>query len=405
MRDLRGHMITEPKDRFNRINQLIENFAKAGLLNEWQLKVNENFANVVAKQLYHPQILDPQNNQRTWGDYEGRKFKHTEPVQLLKGKWTIVYGKREYEQANALYENLQKASGAYGVRVEEPQWVEVGDFRSADGYNAAIRSDINPKECLIVCVVVFSPEVKKGVKSFLDKGGVVSQFITAKKLGGKLSLGVFSNLLKQINAKVKQDLYRVSLPNFKNAMVIGVDLIMNGSSKLIGCCATSSQTLTQCYTRLYKQKMPRVTEEAKAEYPGKSRREVQELLITFERSNILKGFVNDAMGNYQKNTKTLPEKIIIYRDGMGGPSMTTKVQEHEVKVITDLLENTSPGYKPKILYCLVDRNIQHRVFVKSGQDCLNPGNGTVIDSAVVEVQGDTIFDFYMIPHKATVATA
>jgi hypothetical protein len=59
MRDLRSHMITEPKDRFDRINLLIENFAKAGLLNEWQLAVNPNFANVVAKQLFHPGILDP----------------------------------------------------------------------------------------------------------------------------------------------------------------------------------------------------------------------------------------------------------------------------------------------------------------------------------------------------------
>ena len=111
------------------------------------------------------------------------------------------------------------------------------------------------------------------------------------------------------------------------------------------------------------------------------------------------------MVNYQKNTKSLPEKIIIYRGGMGGPTMTAKVQEHEVRVITDLLENTSPGYKPKILYCLVECNIQHRVFVKTGQDFLNPGNGTVIDSVVVENQGDITFDFYLIPHKATVATA
>jgi hypothetical protein len=63
------------------------------------------------------------------------------------------------------------------------------------------------------------------------------------------------------------------------------------------------------------------------------------------------------MVNYNKNTKRLPEKIIIYRDGMGGPEMTAKVQDHEVKVITDYLENTSSGYKPKILYCLIDRNI------------------------------------------------
>ena len=78
--------------------------------------------------------------------------------------------------------------------------------------------------------------------------------------------------------------------------------------------------------------------------------------------------------------------------------MTAKVQELEVKVITDLLENTDPGFKPKIIYCLVDRNIQHRLFVKQNQDFLNPGNGTVIDTAVVEVQGDQIFDFYMISH-------
>ena len=49
MRNLRTYMITEPKDRFNRINNLIESFAKAGLLNDWQLEVHENFAAVNGK--------------------------------------------------------------------------------------------------------------------------------------------------------------------------------------------------------------------------------------------------------------------------------------------------------------------------------------------------------------------
>lgn len=143
-----------------------------------------------------------------------------------------------------MFENLQKAASAYGVRVEQPQWVEVPDSNSSEGYNNAIKSDINPKNCKIVCVVIFKPDLKKGIKKFLDQGGVPSQFVTAKRLSGKLAMGVFSNLLKQMNAKVRQDLYRVNLPNFKNAMLIGVDLIMNGSSKLIGCCATSSKTMT-----------------------------------------------------------------------------------------------------------------------------------------------------------------
>ena len=52
-------MISEPGERYYRINNLIEQFAKAGLLNEWQIKVHENFANIKAKQLYHCKVLDP----------------------------------------------------------------------------------------------------------------------------------------------------------------------------------------------------------------------------------------------------------------------------------------------------------------------------------------------------------
>jgi hypothetical protein len=85
--------------------------------------------------------------------------------------------------------------------------------------------------------------------------------------------------------------------------------------------------------------------------------------------------------------------------------MTALVQEYEVKFISDALENKQAGYKPKIIYCLVDRNIQHRLFSKPNGDCLNPGPGTVVDTSLVEFQGDKIYDFYLIPHKATVATA
>jgi len=177
---------------------------------------------------------------------------------LRKNSWAIVYGQREYNNANDLFTNLQKAAGIFGVTVEEPQWVEVPDSRSAKSYCDAIKSDIDPKNCQIVCVVLHNTDLKKGIKAFLDQGNVVSQFITTKKLGGPkgVPLGVMSNLLKQMNAKVRKDLYRLKVPQFQNSMVIGIDLIMQGSSKLIGCSATSNKNLTQCYTRLYKQKNP-----------------------------------------------------------------------------------------------------------------------------------------------------
>jgi hypothetical protein len=77
MRDLRTHMITDPIDRYYRINNLIEHFAKANVLSDWQIKVNENFAQIKAKQLYHCKVLDPNNNLRDWQEYEGKRFQHT----------------------------------------------------------------------------------------------------------------------------------------------------------------------------------------------------------------------------------------------------------------------------------------------------------------------------------------
>jgi len=89
-------MITEPNDRYYRINNLIENFAKANFLSEWQMKVHTNFTTIKAKQLYHCKVLDPEDNAREWSEYEGKRFTHTEPIKLLKGAWTILYGQKEY---------------------------------------------------------------------------------------------------------------------------------------------------------------------------------------------------------------------------------------------------------------------------------------------------------------------
>jgi hypothetical protein len=69
-----------------------------------------------------------------------------------------------------------------------------------------------------------------------------------------------------MNAKLKQDLYRVSLPMFRKTMLIGIDVIMQGNAKLIGCCATYNLQMTQVYSQLYKQKTPLVTPEIHEEY-------------------------------------------------------------------------------------------------------------------------------------------
>lgn len=97
--------------------------------------------------------------------------------------------------------------------------------------------------------------------------------------------------------------------------------------------------------------------------------------------------------------------IVVFRDGIGGPNMMTKAASYEVNHIIASINEYQQGYKPKIVYCLINRMSGHRLFAKSNGDVWNPGPGTLVDSSIVENQGDKEFDFVMIPHKATVATA
>lgn len=77
-------------------------------------------------------------------------------------------------------------------------------------YINAIKSDVNPDELQTIVVLLSRKEIKAGIKKFLVEAGLISQFILANTVFSKSkALGVFSNLVKQINAKVGLDLYRI----------------------------------------------------------------------------------------------------------------------------------------------------------------------------------------------------
>jgi len=56
-------------------------------------------------------------------------------------------------------------------------------------------------------------------------------------------------VLKQINAKLREDLYRINvIPKMKNTMIIGVDVVNAGRRAVIGLTASYSAHFTQHYT-------------------------------------------------------------------------------------------------------------------------------------------------------------
>jgi hypothetical protein len=115
-------------------------------------------------------------------------------------------------------------------------------------------------------------------------------------------------MIKQMNSKMKLDTYRIKYPSFfANTMIVGFDLVMDRSSKQIGCCSTYSKDLTQCYTRCFKQKHPRFTEEEEKMFKEtKQFREETDRRTAIARTEIIREFMRLAVTEYRKANKTLP---------------------------------------------------------------------------------------------------
>ena len=73
--------------------------------------------------------------------------------------------------------------------------------------------------------------------------------------------------------------------------------------------------------------------------------------------------------------------------------------------MVDVFKKFDAKYNPKILYIFVDKKTNQRFFVEDGANVINPASGTCIDTCLVESQDKDMYDFYLIPHKANIATA
>lgn len=106
-----------------------------------------------------------------------------------------------------------------------------------------------------------------------------------------------------------------------STMVVGVDAHNMGRKTILGMSASYTKHLTQYYNK--------IARHAFEDRHGKTKQE-QEENVARERTEIFANFIKEALANFSKKNKgALPEKIIIYRDGIGGPTMAQKALKLE----------------------------------------------------------------------------
>ena len=378
MRDLQNYKISNPQQRVERISLALNHLQSNEIFEENKFRIEANMAKIKGKVLYPAKVLDDRQRAVDWRDYEQGKIRHAQPIDMTGERWAMVYSAFDFNTTTYVFEQFQKAQGRFGIRVQDPQWVEIpkGEDRKPKGqaWIDVIKSDIDPSFTTIAVVIIQKPDQKKYIKKVLDEMGVPSQFLLATKKLATAKIGVFSNILKQINAKVRQDLYRLDLPNLRGSMVVGVDVVNTGRTSILGFSATSNQSLSQHYSSTVEHDMYK-------DLIKKEGKDKQEDKLTETRAMILADEITKSLKHYQNGNKgNLPDQIVIYRDGLGGPSMEPKILANEVQYVLSAIQQFASGYNPRVLYVFVNKRITHRLFEQdNGNGYLNPGPGTVLD--------------------------
>ena len=297
--------------------------------------------------------------------------------------WVCFYEKSNYNDAENLYYNLDKASKAYGLKIAEPEWIEMKNKSSAqdwtdtaDDYFGDNKHDYD----FAVFLLGRNDRIYADLKIHsLCTNGYVSQVVKAKSIQKKGVMSVCSKILLQINAKLGGISYKTiqdkSIKDRK-LMVVGVD---SSHIKGMGTGVAMVATINDSFTNFFN-KETIIKEENNKE----------------QLRYCVSSFIEKAIEVYEKENNEIPKGIIIYRQGVS--LQQKEFLKNEISRIDFSCKNKNILY----YYVLVNTKTTFKFFEKNHNEFSNPESGLLVIDGVTN---RNFFEFYIQPQEVTQGSA
>ncbi|KAK3877061.1 hypothetical protein Pcinc_018195 [Petrolisthes cinctipes] len=295
--------------------------------------------------------------------------------------WVLVFPSRLKSEAEDLLSGLRRVSKSLGMVVTQPA-IQILQGDTLQEYVQGVGQHSGVK--MVVCILPNSrldryAAIKRHVTCVMS---VPSQMVVARTLQNKAKLmSVVYKIAIQINCKLGGEAWRVHIP-FQNAMVVGYDAFHDrggggrGGASWGAVVASYNHNLTKFYGQ--------VTRHANRE----------ELTSNFRVA------VMNALNHYAKVNGQLPERVLVYRDGVGDGQLLY-VRDTEVTAIKACFE--ALGFSPRFSFVVVSKRINSRLFTQNpstGQPA-NPPPGTVCDDVITRPER---YDFYLVSQQVNQGT-
>lgn len=228
-----------------------------------------------------------------------------------------------------------------------------------DNYNKALNEAKNQDPQLIMCVLMSQKEdIYSIVKKFcFHTHAIPSQCVTAKNIKpDKKLMSICTKIGIQINAKLGGVPWMVAIePN--GLMIVGFDVFHDKKNKKTSYGAMVATMGEGNRQRYFSSVSPH-------DHGG-------------DLSNDFAMHILQALNEFKGANNTLPERILIYRDGVGDGQIE-HVKDIEIKNIIARLKDAYGDRTVPLDFVIVTKRINTRLF----ENKQNPRAGTIVDDVI-----------------------
>ena len=377
-----SYLTKEEKKRIVKNGENVEFPSPKDIKEQWGINFSENFLELRGGVLPLPQI----------------KFfeKNFEEIKLISGKFKIqkVLTPMTFDEKNCLLltfknlvdiakndcEQITKSAQAFGLQFSLPELHIIEHTKKNEIIPDLEKINFNSgKKMAMIVLDQNTRNLYPTIKDYIySQAGIASQCMLhdeqARPNINKFSMSYYSAVLNQMVVKAQGELFEIKFCDKLSkgkSMIIGIESSRFKDKIKYHLSASYNENLNKFYN------------------DGKSSN------IKENHIDTLLFLLKNALDHFSKNNKnTLPETVIIYREGMYNDLSNDKFVKNEIIEIEKFFKgNYRENYKPKLTVFNVNKRTNLKFFEKLEKDSYKSVPiGTCIDD---EVTTPDLFEFYL----------
>nr|AJW77406.1 piwi-like protein 2 [Alitta virens] len=379
MKDVGSHTRLTPTQRnaslTKFINDILNSVEAHKELESWGLEIDSNLLRVQGRQLQPETVIWGGGSKQSAGEkanFSGQIGREQLIAPCDLREWLLICTKRDEPIVNRFLQLLMQESSKMGMTVSRPR-LGLLTTDSTSAYLSEIRQQFRANQTeLVVTICPTSRDDRYNAikKLCYVESPVASQVINTPTIRNEKKLrSVTQKIALQINAKLGGELWALDIP-VTGLMVCGVDVChgpVGSRSSQLGFVASLNQRCTRWFSTTQRH------------------HEGQEL------ANTLRMCLTTALHKYHRENHSMPDKIIMYRDGVGDGALPV-VAGYEVPQMQSVFPSFQEGYQPKFAMIVVQKRINQRIMaIRRGLE--NPMPGTIVDTTITR---KTWVDFFLV---------